>query len=152
MALNLYYLALTLQLEGHRGEAITLFRESIEQFKHLTNEHDSRLNTAYIDLARTLREQGDKVESESLLRKALANTDTLRITPGSSGVKSIEIANVVSLWRSQKVEETPRALVLLSVRENSSPLEARFFSAEASPELRPRLRISYSARKATGLP
>jgi len=83
---------------------------------------------------------------------ALANTDTLRITPGSSGVKSIEVANVVSLWRSQNVEETPRALVLLSVQENSSPLEARFFSAEASPELRPRLRISYSARKATGLP
>jgi hypothetical protein len=83
---------------------------------------------------------------------AFANTDTLRLTPGGSGLKTLEIANVFSLWRTQKPEETPRALVLLSSREGTSPLEARFYAVEAAADLRPRLRISYSIRKSTGLP
>lgn len=83
---------------------------------------------------------------------AVANTDTLRVQPGGSGVRSVELASVVALWRLQKIEDTPRALVLLSTQEGVSPLEARFYSIEASPDRRPRLRISYSARKSTGLP
>ena len=83
---------------------------------------------------------------------AFANTDTLRLTPGGSGLKTLEIANVFALWRSQKQEETPRALILLSSREGTSPLEARFYAVEAAADLRPRLRISYSIRKSTGLP
>ena len=83
---------------------------------------------------------------------AVAISDTLHVTPGGSGLKTVEIANVLSLWRAQSATETPRALVLLSTTEGSSPLEARFYPVEAAPELRPRLRISYSARKSTGLP
>jgi hypothetical protein len=83
---------------------------------------------------------------------AIATADTLRVTPGGSGVHELEVANIVTLWRGQKIEDTPRALILISTREGTSPLEARFFSAEAAPESRPRLRISYLARKATGLP
>lgn len=83
---------------------------------------------------------------------AFANTDTLRLTPGGSGLKTLEIANVFALWRSQKAEETPRAIILLSSREGTSPLEARFYAVEAAADLRPRLRISYSIRKSTGLP
>lgn len=80
------------------------------------------------------------------------DTDTLRVTPGGSGLRMIEVANLIAVWRSQKVAETPRSLVLISTLEGTSPLEARFFPAEAAPELRPRLRISYSSRKSTGLP
>jgi hypothetical protein len=83
---------------------------------------------------------------------AIANTDTLHVTPGGSGVRSIEIANIISVWRAQSSTETPRAIVLLSTLEGTSPLEARFYPVEAAPDLRPRLRISYSARKSTGLP
>lgn len=83
---------------------------------------------------------------------AVANTDTLHVTPGRSGLASLEIANIITVWRIQASTETPRAIVLLSTLEGTSPLEARFFSVEAAPELRPRLRISYSARKSTGLP
>ena len=83
---------------------------------------------------------------------AIARTDTLKITPGGSGLRTMEIANVISLWRSQNPAETPRALILVSTLEGTSPLEARFFPIEAAPDLRPRLRISYSARKSTGLP
>ncbi|HEX6576608.1 MAG TPA: hypothetical protein VF042_16690 [Gemmatimonadaceae bacterium] len=82
----------------------------------------------------------------------ITKTDTLKVTPTGSGLRTIEVANVLSLWRSQNPTETPRALILVSTLEGTSPLEARFYPAEAAPDLRPRLRISYSARKSTGLP
>ncbi|MGI9043608.1 MAG: hypothetical protein ACR2GK_05730 [Gemmatimonadaceae bacterium] len=83
---------------------------------------------------------------------ALASRDTLRVTPGSAGERGVEIASILSLWRATNAAETPRAIVLISAQEGNSPLEARFHSAEAAPELRPRLRISYSTRKSSGLP
>lgn len=83
---------------------------------------------------------------------AVTNTDTLKVTPAGSGLRTMEIANVISLWRTQKASETPRALILVSTLEGTSPLEARFYPTEAAPDLRPRLRISYSSRKSTGLP
>jgi hypothetical protein len=83
---------------------------------------------------------------------AIVNTDTLHVTPGGSGLRALEIASIISIWRSQTATTTPRAIVLLSTLEGTSPLEARFYPVEAAPDLRPRLRISYSARKSTGLP
>lgn len=83
---------------------------------------------------------------------AVVITDTLTLAPRDSGLKIVEVASVVALWRGQNATETPRALVLLSTTEGQTPLEARFFSAEAAPGLRPRLRISYSTRKSRGLP
>lgn len=82
----------------------------------------------------------------------LARTDTLTVTPGSSGVRTLELANIIRLWRTLPAADTPRAIILVSTLEGTSPLEARFYSAESAPELRPRLRISYSTRRATGLP
>ncbi len=83
---------------------------------------------------------------------ATANADTLRAHPGNSGQVALEIAQVIALWRSQVAATTPRALVLQSVQEGESPLEARFYSIEAAPALRPKLRITYSTRKSKGLP
>lgn len=82
----------------------------------------------------------------------IGSADTVKLTPGDSGIKELEIAPVISLWRSQKVDQTPRALVLTTTTDGQLALEARFFSIEAAPALRPRLRISYSTRKSTGLP
>ncbi|MEO5579840.1 MAG: hypothetical protein ABIR58_04225 [Gemmatimonadaceae bacterium] len=83
---------------------------------------------------------------------AVAASDSLRLIPQDSGLKTLEIAGVISLWRAQNVEQTPRAIVLVSTREGQTPLEAQFFSTEAAPGLRPRLRISYSKRQSGGLP
>ncbi len=83
---------------------------------------------------------------------ATVTTDTLKVTPSGSGLKLLELANVISLWRTQVATETPRSLILISTLEGTSPLEARFYPIEAAPDLRPRLRISYSSRKSTGLP
>jgi hypothetical protein len=83
---------------------------------------------------------------------ASLTSDTLRVAHGGSGVVELEIATVMALWRAQNSAETPRALVLVNTREGISPLEARFLPVESAPDQRPRLRVSYSSRKATGLP
>jgi hypothetical protein len=83
---------------------------------------------------------------------AQTSLDTLRVAPGDSGVKLLEVAQIIGLWRTQPPDETPRAIVLVSGTEGQAPLRAIFFSIEAAPELRPRLRISYSTRKTKGLP
>jgi hypothetical protein len=83
---------------------------------------------------------------------AQTSLDTLRVAPADSGVKVLEVAQIIGLWRTQKVDQTPRAVVLISGTEGQAPVRAIFFSIEAAPELRPRLRISYSTRKTNGLP
>jgi hypothetical protein len=78
--------------------------------------------------------------------------DTLHVAPSDSGQKNLDIAGIFGVWRLQPDSIAPRAIVLVSSREGQIPLEARFFSIEADPALRPRLRISYSTRRSRGLP
>ena len=78
--------------------------------------------------------------------------DTLVVKPGDSGEKAVELARAFSLWRIQKPDTLPRAIVLQSVNEGASPLEIRFSSSEDIAALRPRLRISYTSRVPLGLP
>jgi hypothetical protein len=79
--------------------------------------------------------------------------DTLRITPGGSGLKEIELARAFPIWRTQSPDTVPRALVLKTLNEGNSPLEIRFSSSEdALSLLRPRLRISYTTRVPLGIP
>ncbi len=72
--------------------------------------------------------------------------DTLRVRPGDSGLTNVELARAFASWRAQKPDTLPRAIVLRSLNEGSSPLEIRFSSIEDVSALRPRLRISYTPR------
>ena len=78
--------------------------------------------------------------------------DTLRARPGDGGVTLVEVAAAFSIWRVLKASETPRAIVLRARDEGTSPLQIRFYSLEAAPALRPRLRISYTNEVPLGLP
>ena len=79
--------------------------------------------------------------------------DTVKITPGGSGVKEIELAGAFPIWRTQSPDTVPRAIVLKALNEGNSPLEIRFSSSEeALVALRPRLRISYTTRVPLGIP
>jgi hypothetical protein len=78
--------------------------------------------------------------------------DTLFVKPGDSGEKAVELARAFSLWRVQKADTLPRAIILQSVTEGASALEIRFSSSEDIAALRPRLRISYTSRVPLGLP
>ena len=78
--------------------------------------------------------------------------DTLRVMPGSSGLKEIELARAFPIWRTQSPDTIPRAIVLKTLNEGNSPIEIRFSSSEDLLALRPRLRISYTSRVPLGIP
>jgi hypothetical protein len=79
--------------------------------------------------------------------------DTLRIMPGGSGLREVELARAFPIWRTQSPDTVPRAIVLKTLNEGNSPLEIRFSSSEeAVALLRPRLRISYTSRVPLGIP
>jgi hypothetical protein len=78
--------------------------------------------------------------------------DTLLVKPGDAGERSVELARAFTLWRLQKADTLPRAIVIQSLTEGASPLEIRFSSSEDVAALRPRLRISYTSRVPLGLP
>jgi hypothetical protein len=90
--------------------------------------------------------------SRAALITAQTTLDTLKVLPGDSGVKLVEIGPIFGVWRTQTLANTPRAIVLVSSNEGATALRALFFSIEAAPDLRPKLRISYSTRKTRGLP
>jgi hypothetical protein len=78
--------------------------------------------------------------------------DTLKARPGNSGLVTVEVARAFNVWRSQKPDTLPRAIVLRAVNEGNSPLEIRFSSSEDVSALRPRLRISYTSRVPLRIP
>ena len=80
------------------------------------------------------------------------SADTLKITAGHAGNVDVELANAFTLWRTQKPDTLPRAIVLKSAIEGTSAIEMRFSSSEDISTLRPRLRISYTTRVPLGLP
>jgi hypothetical protein len=82
----------------------------------------------------------------------LTQIDTLRVVANASGIREIDIAPVLRVWRAQGDTLGPRALVLRSAREGVSAAQAWFTSAEALPDTRPRLRISYTPANPFGLP
>jgi hypothetical protein len=83
---------------------------------------------------------------------AAVTADTLRLKPGGSGETAVELARAFALWHAAPRDTLPRAIVLQSAVEGSSPLELRFSSSEDIAALRPRLRISYTSRVPLGLP
>jgi hypothetical protein len=76
----------------------------------------------------------------------------LRTAPADSGVKEVQIGPVFRYWAAQTVNELPRAIVLQSATEDYSAQQSLFYPSSAAPELRPKLRISYTPRTRVGVP
>jgi hypothetical protein len=81
------------------------------------------------------------------------SSDTAKVRPGDAGLTSIEMARAFGIWRTQKPDTLPRAIILKSLREGNNALEVRFSSVkDVSAILRPRLRISYTSRVPLRIP
>ena len=79
--------------------------------------------------------------------------DTVRVKPGVTDSVTVDIVNLVSVWRTVGVDTLPRVLVLRGADEGSVPEQVVFHSTEAAdPALRPRLRIRYIPAVDFGLP
>jgi hypothetical protein len=79
-------------------------------------------------------------------------TDSVRVLPADSGQKRFELVNLVKIWRTTSPTLTQRALILVIGEEGVNPAEAVFYSSEASPDLRPRLELTYVPKITLGLP
>lgn len=78
--------------------------------------------------------------------------DSVRYAPRDSGLRSIELVNLMRLWRTVGTTNTTRSIVLRSPQEGNTPGELDFVSMEGPVALRPRLRITYVPRRGFGIP
>jgi hypothetical protein len=76
---------------------------------------------------------------------------SFRLAPGAGGLREVSVVQLLAGWRVLPAG-TQRALVLRAEGEGVQPAEVRFYSVEAAPGLRPRLRLSYIPRTNFGLP
>jgi len=82
----------------------------------------------------------------------LYGIDSVRFAPRDSGVRSIELVNLLHTWRLAGTTNATRAVVLRSPLEGSLPGELDFVSSKGPAALRPRLRITYVPRRGFGIP
>jgi hypothetical protein len=90
--------------------------------------------------------------SQFLSPLGVFRVDTLRLIPSTSGLRSVEVVNLVRAWRLVGSTNAMRALVLRVPEEGSSPGELNFSSTEGPAASRPRLRITYVPRRGFGIP
>ena len=78
----------------------------------------------------------------------------LRVVPTDTGVKTLQIATALAVWRLDPDTTFTRAIVLQALDEGLAPHAALFFSADSTvPQaLWPRLQITYVPRAGFGLP
>jgi hypothetical protein len=78
--------------------------------------------------------------------------DSVRFAARDSGLKSIELVNLLRFWKSIGSANTSRSVVLRALQEGSTPAEVNFFSTEGPAAQRPRLRLTYVPRRGFGIP
>jgi hypothetical protein len=83
---------------------------------------------------------------------ALVLVDSLSTVPKDSGVVNLEMVKLLRAWKGQDPAKTPRVAALYLSSEGTRVASFDFFSIEAAPALRPRLRITYVTRVNTGQP
>jgi hypothetical protein len=83
---------------------------------------------------------------------SIYHVDSLRARPLDARERSIEMVNLVRLWRSVGTSNTTRAVVLRANEEQSSAGELSFVSSEGPLAQRPRLRLTYVPRRGFGIP
>ena len=78
--------------------------------------------------------------------------DSIRIAPADTGLRRLELLNLVRIWHTSPLSVTQRALALRIGAEGANPAQTLFFASEAGGDLRPRLELSYVPRVTFGLP
>ncbi|MEP6621888.1 MAG: hypothetical protein ABJE47_21370 [bacterium] len=78
--------------------------------------------------------------------------DTLRLAPRDSGLRSIELVNLVRFWKAVGTANASRSIVFRSPDEGRTPGELSFYSMEGPTAVRPKLRLTYVPRRGFGIP
>lgn len=107
--------------------------------------------TIYPQVVRASQTLTDVGRSAGILNVPGLEIDSLRLVPSEGGERSIEMAGALREWKAIG-NALQRAIVLRSSTEGASAPTVLFYSSEAAPALRPRLRITYINRVEFGVP
>lgn len=134
-------------------DSATVLRASLVFTQQPNRSIDSRDSLTIVPELSVATEEVTDVVRATLLLAGFA-FDSLRVAPGDSGQRVLEVATAVRQWAatSSAPIRQQRVLVLRSTREGTSPFELHLSSREAPPALRPRLRVSYALRTSFGIP
>jgi len=108
--------------------------------------------TIYPQVVRAAVELTDIGRSAGILNPANFEIDSIRVVPSSSGPRAIEMVGALRDWKTFGPKTVQRAIVLRSSAEGASAPSALFYSSDAPPALRPRLRITYVNQVEFGIP
>ena len=93
--------------------------------------------------------------SQILIAAGLFVTDSIRVAPADSGVRTLEMNGLLRVWKSApdtSATSPQRAIVLLQREEGLHGAEVRFFNTHAPAAVLPKLRVSYIPRINFGVP
>ncbi|MDQ2665952.1 MAG: hypothetical protein M3Z05_08075 [Gemmatimonadota bacterium] len=82
----------------------------------------------------------------------LYGIDSVRFGARGTGLRSLELVNLLRFWRAAGLTNTSRSIVLRSPQEGNTPGELDFVSTEGALGSRPTLRITYVPRRGFGIP
>jgi len=108
--------------------------------------------TIYPQVVRAAIGVTDVGRSAGILNAPKLEIDSLRVKPSDGGQRAIEIVGALREWKAVGPTTLQRAIVLRSSTEGASAPAALFFSSEAAPDQRPRLRITYTNPVQFGIP
>src|SRR4030095_9854460 len=99
--------------------------------------------TIYPQVVRAAIGITDVARSAGILNTPNLEIDSLRLKPSDGGVRAIEIVGALRHWNAVGTTPLERAIVLRSSTEGASAPVIFFYSTDADPSQRPRLRLTY---------
>ena len=108
--------------------------------------------TLYPQVVRAAVELTDVGRSAGILNPPNFEIDSVRVVPASGGQRAFEIVGALRDWKAFGPTTLQRAIVLRSSTEGASAPSVLFYSSEAAPELRPKLRLTYVNQVQFGIP
>ena len=108
--------------------------------------------TIYPQVVRAAIGITDVARSAGILNSPNLEIDSLRLKPSDGGVRAIEIVGALREWKAVGTTTLQRAIVLRSSTEGASAPAALFYSTDADPSQRPRLRLTYIDQVRFGVP
>jgi hypothetical protein len=134
-------------------DSTTVVRATLLLTQIPTNSVDASDSlTIYPQVVRAAVELQDVVRAAGILNPPGLEIDSLRIRPNESGQRAIEVVGALREWQALGPTTLQRAIVLRSATEGASAPSVLFYSSEAAPSQRPRLRITYVNKVEFGVP
>jgi len=108
--------------------------------------------TIYPQVVRAALGITDIGRSAGILNSPNVEIDSLRLLPSNGGVRAIEMVGALREWKAVGDTTLQRAIVLRSSAEGASAPVVLFYSTDAEPSQRPRLRLTYINSVRFGVP